>query len=118
MDQQNTPLGVGVNPSVVGYVEKLIEEKGFPDLTPEVKEEIKNDLLNRIDDFVSARIIAKLSDQDVATFEEMLKNQKSQEEIQQFITGHIDDFPGFLTNTLLEFRGVYLGVIESPVVSE
>lgn len=96
------------------YVDKLIEEKGFPDITPEIREEIKKDVLRRLDDFIAARIIAGLSDEDVNTFEQMLKDAKPEPEIQKFVTEHITDFVEFLTNVLVEFRGVYLGTIQSP----
>ena len=96
------------------YVDKLIEDKGFPDITTEVREEIKKDVLRRLNDFIAARIIAGLSDADVNTFEQMLKDGKPDTEIQNFVTTHIANFVDFLTNVLLEFRGVYLGTIQSP----
>lgn len=104
MDDQN--LG--------NFVDKLIEEKGFPDLVPEVKQEIKQDLMTRLDNFITARIIARLSDQDVLQFENMLKEEKKQEEIQEFVIGRMPDAINFLTNTLLEFKAVYLGLIQPP----
>lgn len=96
------------------FINQLIEEKKFPDLTPEVREELKKDLLLHLDDFLAARIISALSDQDVLTFEKMLTENKSSEEIQKFTVDHIPDYINFLTNSLLEFRGVYLGLILVP----
>lgn len=100
------------------YVDVLIEERKFPDLTPEVKEQMQKDILQRLDNFIAARIIAALSDEDVLVFEKMLKDKKQEEEIQNFVSGHIPDFVNFLTATLLEFRGVYSGLIETPVFVE
>lgn len=100
------------------YIDKLIEEKKYPDLTPEVREEMKKDLMTRLDDFIAARIIAGLSDTDVLTFESMLNDAKPEGEIQKFVSDHIPDFVNFLTNVLLEFRGIYLGLINSPVIPE
>lgn len=107
-----------VNKSLEDFADKLIEEKDFPDITPEVRVELKNDILRRLDDFLAARIIAALSDTDVAAFEELLKQGKSDAEIQAFTTLKIPDFTNFLTNTLLEFRGVYLGIIDAPTPTE
>lgn len=100
------------------FIDKLIEEKGFVDLLPDVKEQLKADISKRLDDFIAARVIATLSNEDLKTFETMLKDGKSQEEIQQFTATHIPDFTEFLTNVLLEFRGVYLGVIKAPIGGE
>lgn len=102
------------NQSLGNFVDKLIEEKGFPDLTDDVRGEIKQDLLTRLDNFITARIIARLSDADVVEFESMLKDGKSETEIQEFAIGHIPDATNFLANTLLEFKAVYLGIITPP----
>lgn len=101
--------------SLPEFVDKLIQEKGFPDITPEVREELKKDLLVRVDDFITARIIATLSDEDVNKFEGMLKEGKSMGEVQTFVSQQIPDFTNFLARTLLEFKGVYLGTIETPI---
>lgn len=97
------------------YIEQLIEERGFPDLTAEVKEELKKDLVNRLDSFIGAKVIATLSDEDVLKFEQLLKDGKSREEIQKFTVEHVPDFTTFLTNVLMEFRMVYLGLVQAPV---
>lgn len=111
MDDQS----IEQNKSIEAFVDKLIEEKGFVDLLPEVRDQLKKDILQRLDDFITARIIAALSDQDIVIFENMLKEGKPQEEIQQFTSTHIADFADFLTNVLLEFRGVYLGILTAPI---
>src|SRR3989338_3664997 len=101
--------------SFESFVEQLIEERSFPDLTPEVRVELKKDLINRLDSFIAAKVIVALSDEDVLIFEQMLKDNKPMEELQKFTVEHVPDFTTFLTNVLLEFRGVYLGIIQAPV---
>lgn len=104
--------------SIDKFIDQLIEDKGFVDLLPEVREQLKQDIASRLNDFISARTIAALPDEDLATFEQMLKDNKPQEELQQFTSTHIPDFTEFLTNVLLEFKGVYLGSIRPPIASE
>lgn len=99
------------------FADSLIKEKGFPDITPEVREELKKDLLTRLDDFLTARIVAGLSDEDVMTFDKMLQENKGEEEMQQFVSSHIPNFTDFVTQAMLEFRGVYLGTIPSPATA-
>lgn len=112
----NNMIGNQQNNPTDDFIEKLIDEKGFENLLPEVRAEIKSDMITRLDDFISARMISGLSDEDVLTFEKMLNDQKTEAEIQEFLVTHIPDFENFLTNTLMEFRGVYLGQINVPVV--
>lgn len=96
------------NASFEQYIDDLIDQKGYPNLTPEVREELRNDLKVRVDDFIMARVIAALSDEDLTTFETMLKEKKPREELQKFAADHTTDFTSFLTNVLIEFQGVYL----------
>jgi len=105
---------IGNNSNIQTFIDQLIQDKGYPDLTDEVREQMKHDLINRLDDFIMARVIAALSDEDVLKFEALLKEKKSEEEIQKFVVDHISDLNTFLTNALLEYRGVYLGLISSP----
>lgn len=109
VDNQNVVLGT--NPAVSEFIDRLIAEKNFPDLTPEVKEELRWDLSERLDDFIAAKVIATLSDENVAKFETMLKEGRSEGEIQTFVTENIPNFTDFLTQVLLEFKEVYLGVV-------
>lgn len=103
-------------PKIDEFIDKLIKDKNFKDITPEIESEIRNDLKNRLDKFILARIISNLSDEKVDQFNSMLDAKKSETEIQEFITASIPDFVDFLTQTLMEFRGIYLGEIIPPVV--
>lgn len=96
----------------LSYVDQLIHDRGFVGLTPEIKDELRNQLYQRLDDFMAAKVISTLSDDDLAAFEQMLKDKKSDEELQKFTKEHIADYDNFLTSALLEFRAVYLGIIE------
>ncbi len=93
------------------FVDDLINQKFAEhqdELTPEVKEELRQDIFMRLDEFVMARIIAALSDEDVHKLEELMKEGKTREDVQKFAAEHVPDFTTFLTNAILEFRAVYL----------
>jgi hypothetical protein len=119
LDKISTLTREGRQKDALGeFIDSLIAEKGFPDLTAEVREVLKKDLLKRLNDFIAARVIAILSDDDVITFDQMLKEKKSEEEMQKFVAIHIPNFVNFLTDALLEFRGIYLGLAEPTPKSE
>lgn len=100
------------------FADQLIDTKGYPDLTPDVRVQLRNDILQRIDDFIAAKSIAALSDENVLVFEKMLQDGKPEDEVQKFLAEHILDYQNFVTNTLLEFQGVYLGTIPVPQAHE
>lgn len=102
------------NDEVNKYVDQLIDQRGFPDLTPEVREELRKDLLARLDEFIMAKVVSSLTDEQVASFESMLKEGKTGEEVQAFISSNVPDFTNFLTNAMLEFKNVYLGIVSAP----
>ncbi len=93
------------------YVDRLIVEKNFPDLTDEVRAQVKKDLLDRLNDTINAKVIAALSDSDLAGFEKLLDANAPQEEIQKYIESKVPDSTTFLANVLLDFRKTYLGIV-------
>jgi hypothetical protein len=100
------------------FADKLIDQKGFPSLTPEVRGELRKDILLRLDDFIAARSIAALSDENVMIFERLLQEGKAESQIQQFLADHIDNYQDFVTNVLLEFQDVYVGTLMPPYTDE
>lgn len=96
------------------FIVSIIDEKGLNFLNDEVKDVFKKDLMKRLNTFIAAKVIAALSDIDVLTFDEMIQTKKPEKEVQEFVATHVPDFVSFLTDALLEFRGVYLGLIEAP----
>ena len=90
-----------------GLIEQKFTQKGH-ELDAEIITELKADIAKQLDEFIMARIIEALTDDDVLAFEQLLKEGKSEAELQTFATEHIEDFTTFLTNVLLEFQQVYL----------
>jgi|SRR5882672_3804274 len=93
------------------FLDGLIEEKFIKqghNIEPEIRWELKKDISIQLNDFIMARVIAALSDEDVLAFEGLLKENKSQEALQTFAVDHIPDFTTFLTDVLLEFQKIYL----------
>lgn len=93
------------------YIERLIGEKGFPDITEEVHAQIKKDLLDRLNDTINAKVIAALPDAELGEFEKLIDANAPQEEIQTFIESKIPDSAIFLATVLLDFRKTYLGIV-------
>jgi len=54
-----------IDPTLSNYAETLIRDKNYTSLTSEMYEEMKKDILKRLHDFMIAKTIAKLSEEDV-----------------------------------------------------
>lgn len=101
------------------FINRLVEEKKFPsDLTDDVKKILREDLMRRLNDFITIRTIAALTDDDIITLNKMLDEKKPDSELQKFVSEHVPDYTNFLTATLLEFREVYLGLNPPSDVAE
>jgi len=90
------------------FIEELIEEKGFKDLTHKMREEMTQDIKKSLDEFVIVRSLAQFSEEETQQFNQMLNEKKSGSELQQFITEHISDYETFLSETIIAFREAYL----------
>lgn len=105
------PTTPPTSPSLEEFVTSLIQEKNFPqDLNQEVKDQIKKDLMTRLNDFLNAKLIASLPEKDIPEFEKILDEKPDLEKIQKFFSEKIPNFSSFLTQIFLEFRKTYLGI--------
>lgn len=91
------------------FVDSLVIEKGLGDLDPAVLAEMKNDLLNRIEDRLNMIIVENMPGVNVAEFEKMMDEEKSDEELQKFVEEKIPDISSLVAVDLAHFREVYLG---------
>lgn len=116
MDPQDQPQTTSQTPvdqtsQVIQFVDDLINQKFTgheEEVTPEVRDELRMDLMTSLDEFIMSKMIAEFSEEDLATFENMMKEGKTREELQQFASSRIPDFTDFATDVFLEFRDVYL----------
>ncbi len=97
--------------TLTDFCARLLEEKSLEDLDRAVFIEMRNDLVNRLDDSISAGLIAalppeKLTELDKMTEEKNVKDAK----VQKFFVENIDNFPEVFAGILMKFRSTYLGI--------
>lgn len=98
-----------MNDQLSALLDQLIDARfAGTELTPEVREEAKKDVLDRLNAFLLERTIDAFSDEDTQTFSQMMTDKKSIEELQQFAASHIPNYQEFMVNTLREFQEGYL----------
>lgn len=91
------------------FVDSLIEEKGMSDLDPRMLAEMKNDLLNRIEDRLNMIIIKNMPGVNIAEFEKMMDDNIPDEDLQKYCEEKIPDLTALVAVDLAKFRDVYLG---------
>ncbi len=92
------------------FAETLIKDKQYTTLTEATHAELKKDILARAHDFLLAKTIAKLTDEQAKEFDSLLDKDPKDKEIQDYIKKAIPDSATFIGDTLFQFRQVYLGL--------
>lgn len=93
---------------LVAFVDRLVEEKKYPaDLEKEVINEIKKDLLSRVEDRVNAVIISNLSEEKLEEFTKLLDSDISDEKMQKFCSDNIPNLAQLIATELIVFKQTY-----------
>ena len=93
------------------YAETLLNEKNYSTVTPAMREELKKDIIDRVQDFLIAKTIAKLSDEKAKELSALLDTNPDDKQIHDFIATAIPDAPSFIGDVLFQFRQTYLGLV-------
>lgn len=104
------PRKILSNKELESYLNRLMEEKDLNKVDVAVKEQIKEDLAERVENKIYASIISRLPEERLADFEKLLDGGASETEIQEFLKNQIGDLPNFIASALLDFRKIYLGL--------
>ena len=97
-------------PSLSDFAEILIKEKSFTHLTPGIHDQIKEDILTRVNDYLIVKLIAKMNDAQVAEFNKLLETKPTDEQIQEYVASVIPDATTVVGDLLFSFRKSYLGI--------
>ena len=91
------------------FVDRLVAEKKFPEtLETEVLNEIKADLLSRVEDRINGVIINNLSEEQLDEFNKLLDGKATDKAVQEFCSKNIPDLAQLIASELIVFRNSYL----------
>ncbi|MEK7571153.1 MAG: hypothetical protein AAB553_02675 [Patescibacteria group bacterium] len=92
------------------FVNALIDKRfAGQEIDNTVKNKMKEDLLDRLDEFILASTLNKLTDDEIDQFEKLVNEEKQIEEIRQFTVTRIPNYNDFIATALLSFEKDYLG---------
>lgn len=89
------------------FVDRLIKERNVGNLAPEVLEQMKKDLRERVDDRINVATVQYVPAEKLADFEKLLDNG-TDAEVQTFLASAIPNFNEVIAKELLDFRATYL----------
>ncbi len=94
--------------TIADFVDEIVKEKDFKDLDPEVREEVKKDLIDEAERRLSVAIVGWLPPDDLPAYGDVLDTD-DEAKIQSFISERIPDLAERMAQELLAFRATYLG---------
>jgi hypothetical protein len=90
------------------FVEKLIDERKDPEITPERKPVIQALLIKEVNKAINEHFVGLLKDEDVAELDKLLEAQIPDNELNDFFRKKIDNVSIEIATALLNFRAAYL----------
>ena len=95
--------------SVDEFIEQLLIDKGITDIEPDVKEELKSDMKQRLLNQINRAAIMELSEEKAAELATKVDDPNfSNEDMAKFMQESGVNLAEVSLNTMLEFRNLYL----------
>ena len=91
------------------FIDKLVEEKGLLGLDGDVLNQVKEDLLDRLEDRINAAILENMPEGKMKEFDALLDGA-NEKEIQEFCSDNIENLDDVIAEALIRFREAYLKV--------
>lgn len=91
------------------FVDKLVEEKGITGLDEEIMMQLKEDLMERIEDRINVRILERMPEEKMEEFDAVVE-EGDLDKIQEFTHANIPGLDQVIAKELLDFRRTYLGL--------
>ena len=97
------------NIDLKSYVDGLIADKKLPEnLDPGVIEQMKLELLDRVENRINAVIINNLTETRLEEFNKILDSEKNDIEVQSFLKENVPNLTELIATELIVFRQTYL----------
>ena len=92
------------------FINKMLTDAGMDNISPEVREQMSNDLKNRLEDRFFATILANLDSEDKITVFREITESGDPEKMSQFISTNMPNADELFAQAMMTFRDVYLGL--------
>jgi hypothetical protein len=98
-----------MNYDISTFVDNLIEAKGLTYLDEKILEQMKQDLIDRVENRINAVVASNIPESARAQFEKLLDSDSSDEDVTKFCAEKIPNLQELISVDLAQFQSVYLG---------
>lgn len=91
------------------FINDIIDAKNFKALDSDVRQQLEQDMKNRLLDQIDRAVLGALPENKIDGFNELLDRDASKQEVQQYIANSGVDTKKITLETMLRFRSLYLG---------
>lgn len=91
------------------FVDSLLEAKNFLEVNPEVLEQMKKDLITRVENRINAVIATNIPEDTREEFEKLIGSSASDEDVSKFCLDKIPNLQELIAKDLAQFKSVYIG---------
>ena len=91
------------------FINDIINAKNFKTLDGDVRQQLEQDLKNKLLDQIDRAVLGALPENKIDGFNELLDRDASKQEIQQYVATSGVNTKKITLETMLRFRSLYLG---------
>jgi hypothetical protein len=95
------------SPAAIQFIDKLLEQKGIEGVDEEIKQQLRRDLLGRLENKINRAIIEALSSEQLAKFEHLIDTNQI-DKLQGFLVEQGVNVNGIVARCMSEFQASYL----------
>ncbi len=106
--QQQAPEYAPIPPEVRAFLEDLLREANIPEILPEQKELMIEELYVRLDQFLVATIAQYMPEEKLEAFTKVVETNPDPQEIQRYLQENMPNAQDVLTVAFGKFRELYL----------
>ncbi len=93
--------------TIADFVSEMVKEKNFENLEPDVLEQVKKDLQDRVEDHINAAILSNIPEDKLEEFEKLL-DLENDVRLQEFVSQTVPNLDVLVASELLNFRSLYV----------
>ncbi len=90
------------------FIDSLLIQKGLVDLSPELRNQLREDLYYRLEKWILTDMLSRVPDEESEKLEKLMDTAPSPEKITNYLQSVIPDYYDVYDNSLSGFKSTYL----------
>ncbi len=98
-----------INPPLYAFLDSCLVEKGVKDIPDSLKEQMIQDLSQRLQLWLMQAVVMHLPEENALEFEQLMESGTEQEKIMEFLQSKVSNISQIFEQEMLNFKRAYLG---------